>query len=378
MTLSHLECSRTGRAHGTDALRNLSEAGAPLLARYDLAGLDRERVRSRPFDLWRYREVLPLPENQEPVSLGEGGTPLLPAPRIARALGLTRLLVKDESRNPTGSFKDRGLACAVSMAKCLGATALALPSAGNAGASVAAYGARAGLEVHVFVPSDAPRANVEEAQAYGASVTRVDGLIDACGRSVTESCERFGWYDVATLKEPYRLEGKKTMAYELVEQLGGEPPDVILYPTGGGTGLIGMWKGFDEMEALGWIGEKRPRIVSVQAKGCAPVLRALETGAAECTLWPNAATVAPGLRVPKALGDFLILKAIRETRGTAVAVSDDALLAGARRLAREEGILACPEGGACLAALEALVEKAWIDPDETVVLFNTASGLKYL
>lgn len=355
--------------------------GAPLLARYDFSSgeiLDRARLKERPFDLWRYREVLPLAEDGVPISLGEGGTPLVPVAEIARSLGLARLFVKDESRNPTGSFKDRGLSCAVTMAKRLGASALALPSAGNAGASLAAYGARAGLEVHVVVPKDAPAANIEEARAYGAEVTTADGLIDACGRKVAEACDRFGWYDIATLKEPYRLEGKKTMAYELFEQLEGELPDVILYPTGGGTGLIGMWKAFDEMEAMGWIGETRPRIVSVQSEGCAPILRALEAGALECVPWPNARTIAPGLRVPKALGDFLILRAIRETKGTAVAVSDAALTEGARRLATEEGILACPEGGACLAALQTLVQKRWLGGDETVVLFNTASGLKYL
>ncbi len=379
--LTHLECSRTGEHFPADQAQHLSPSGAPFLARYDLdrarSSMTREALRERPFDLWRYREVLP-PVERDDIFLGEGGTPLIPAPKLAETLGLSRLFIKDESGNPTGSFKARGMAVAVPMAKALGATELACPSAGNAGAALAAYAARAGLPAHVVVPEDAPRGAVEQARAAGADVRFVKGLIGDAGRQVAKDCERHGWYDVSTLKEPYRIEGKKTMGYELFEQLGGTLPDVILYPTGGATGLIGMWKAFEEMESLGWIDSSRPRMVAVQATGCAPLLRAMETGASECVPWENAATRAPGLRVPKALGDFLALRVLRSSRGLATAVSDDALESGAAEVSTAEGVMCCPEGGACFASLRTLVDEAWVRTDETVVLFNTASGAIYL
>lgn len=380
-SLTHLECSRTGERYDPTEVQHLSKAGAPLLARYDIDRV-RERftpasIQARRFDLWRYRELLPVRDPAFVLSLGEGGTPLVPARRLGGELGLEQLFIKDESLNPTASFKARGMAVAVSMALGLGARELAAPSAGNAGAALAAYAAAAGVPAHVVLPRDAPRAIALEAEAFGADVSFVDGLIGDAGHVVAQQCDQQGWYDLSTLKEPYRIEGKKTMGYELFEQLGGRLPHVILYPTGGGTGLIGMWKAFEEMEALGWIDAQRPRMVSVQSTGCAPIARAMDAGAAECTFWENAQTIAPGVRVPKALGDFLILRALRESDGRAVAVSDEELLRGARKLSESTGVLACPEAGACLAALEVLVRERWVGSDDTVVVFNTASGAKY-
>jgi threonine synthase len=383
MTLfSHLECSLCGARYERGALLGLCSCGKPLLARYDLErahdAFPRERLTGRIASMWRYAEMLPAPEPGAIVSLGEGWTPLLEAPRLGARHGLSRLLVKDEALNPTGSFKARGMSAAVTMAKSLGARALAVPSAGNAAGALAAYAARAGLPAHIFMPADTPLANKVECDLSGATVTLVDGLITDCGKIVAERKEAEGWFDVSTLKEPYRVEGKKTMGYELAEQLGWELPDVILYPTGGGTGLIGMWKAFDEMEALGWIGSRRPRMVSVQASGCAPIVRAFEAGERFAAEFPDAHTVASGLRVPRAVGDFLILDAVRASGGTALAVSDDALVEGVREIASSEGVFAAPEGGACVAALADLVARGEISRDERVVLFNTGTGVKYL
>jgi threonine synthase len=381
-TLTHLECARTGKHYDAGELHNLSEVGAPLLARYDLdkaaATLTREGLQSRGPDMWRYLEVMPAHDLSQTVSLGEGGTPLRPAPLLGQALGFSHLLVKDESLNPTGSFKARGLSAAVTAAKARGATRLAIPTAGNAGGALAAYAAAAGLESFVFMPRDTPAAFQIECRSCGAHVQLVDGLISDCGKIVAARKEEEGWFDVSTLKEPYRVEGKKTMGYELAEQLGWELPEVVIYPTGGGTGLIGMWKAFDEMEAMGLIGAKRPRMVSVQAAGCAPIVRAFEAGEDSATMWEGAQTVASGLRVPGAVGDFLMLQALRQSDGTAVAVSDAELVEESHRLARYTGIFPAPEGGATLAALLKLKESGWVGADERVVLFNTGSGYKYL
>jgi threonine synthase len=322
--------------------------------------------------------LLPLQNDANLISLGEGFTPLLEAKTLARELGLTRLWIKDEAQNPTGSFKDRGLSVAISRAKELGVKKVAIPSAGNAGGSLAAYAARAGIEAHVFMPRDTPTANQIEAEQYGAQLTLVDGLINDCGRIIAERKSVEGWFDVSTLKEPYRVEGKKTTGYEIAEQLDWNLPDVIIYPTGGGTGLIGMWKAFQEMEELGWIGSKRPRMVSVQASGCAPIVKAFDEGRQSAEPWLNAKTVASGLRVPQAVADFLMLRTLRESNGTALSVSDDAMLAEIPRIGRAEGIFFCPEGAACVAALRRLAETTWIEPADEVVIFNTASGLKYL
>ncbi len=379
--LSHCECSACGEHYDVAELLNLCRCGKPLLARYDLdaaaAGFPREALRDRGASMWRYEEMLPA-ESAVAVTLGEGWTPLLAAPRLVGWLGLRSVYVKDESLNPTGSFKARGMSAAVTMAASRGARAFAVPSAGNAAGALAAYAARAGVPCHIFMPGDTPLANRIECAYAGAEVTLVDGLITDCGRMVAERKDAEGWFDVSTLKEPYRIEGKKTMGYELAEQLGWELPDVILYPTGGGTGLIGMWKAFDEMERLGWIGSARPRMVSVQASGCAPIVRAFESGAESADEFPNAHTVASGLRVPRAIGDFLILRALRESGGTAIAVDDDDLIKGVRSLCETEGILAAPEGGACVAALRRLVETGWVGRDERVVIFNTGTGVKYL
>ena len=380
---THLLCSRCERELDPALPHRLCPCGSPLLARYDLAkgrqvfgnpALLRDRRR----DLWRYEEMLPVREPEFRVSLGEGGTPLLGASRLGARLGMTHLYIKDESLNPTGSFKARGLCLAVSMAKQVGVEELAIPSAGNAGGAMAAYAARAGLPSHVVMPRDVPRANVAECEAYGADIRFVDGVITDAGRLVSELSSQFGWFDVSTLKEPYRIEGKKTMGYELFEQLGGRLPEVIFYPTGGGTGMIGMWKAFGEMEQLGWIDSRRPRMVSIQSTGCAPIVRAFEAGAESAEMWEGAQTIAAGLRVPRAIGDFLILRAIRESRGTAVAVTDEAIQEAVTTIASTEGIFAAPEGAACLVALELLLERGWIDKEETVVLFNTGSGLKYI
>ena len=350
--------------------------------RYDLkkasGAIAKSFLRDRAPTLWRYRELLPLENDANLVSLGEGFTPLLEAKTLARQVGVQRLWIKDEAQNPTGSFKDRGLSLAVSRAKELGVKKVAIPSAGNAGGSLSAYAARAGIEAHVFMPKDTPLANRIETQQYGAQLTLVDGLITDCGRLIAERKTAEGWFDVSTLKEPYRVEGKKTMGYEIAEQLNWSLPDVIIYPTGGGTGLIGMWKAFKEMEELGWIGSERPRMVSVQASGCAPIVKAFIEGKETADPWSQAETVASGLRVPQAAGDFLMLRALRDSNGTAVSVSDDKMLAEIPRIGRAEGIFFCPEGAACVAALRRLTQQRWIKTTDEVVIFNTASGLKYL
>lgn len=358
------------------------ECGKPLLVRYDLARaaqtLTKESLGGRRADLWRYREVLPVEIDENIVSLGEGWTPLLDAKRLGKQLGLEALYIKDESQNPTQSFKARGMSAAVSMAKELGARKLAVPSAGNAAGALAAYAARAGLECFIFMPDDTPRANVVECEQTGAHVTLMKGLITDCGAEVARRKEAEGWFDVSTLKEPYRVEGKKTLGYELAEQFNWKLPEVIIYPTGGGTGLIGMWKAFDEMEQMAWIDSKRPRMVTVQASGCAPIVKAFEEGKRFADEFPDAATVASGLRVPKAIGDFLILDALRESGGTAVAVTDEELLAATREIGAAEGIFCAPEGAACLPALRKLLESGQVKPSERIVLFNTGAGVKYL
>ncbi|HSL53924.1 MAG TPA: threonine synthase [Pyrinomonadaceae bacterium] len=383
MNVSHLECGLCGLEHEARRLHNLCTAcGKPLLVRYDLerAGmfLRRDSLAARRPDMWRYREVLPVENDDNIVSLGEGWTPLLRATRLERRLGCHELYIKDESQNPTQSFKARGMGVAISMAKELGAKKLAVPSAGNAAGALAAYAARAGLKSFIFMPRDTPRANVVECEQTGAHVTLMDGLITDCGAEVGRRKEKEGWFDVSTLKEPYRVEGKKTLGYELAEQMNWRLPDVIIYPTGGGTGLIGMWKAFDEMERMGWIGSKRPRMVTVQAEGCAPIVRAFEEGAKFADEFPNAATTASGLRVPKAIGDFLILDALRVSRGTAIAVSDEELIAATREIGAAEGIFCAPEGAACLPALKKLIQSGEVDKRECVVLFNTGSGVKYM
>ena len=383
MFLSHLECSACGLRHEWRRLQNLCTACAkPLLAIVDLATvgkLDGFKPSSlqvaREKSLWRFREVLPLPADAEPVSLGEGGTPLLRAERFAPDVDLW---IKDESLNPTQSFKARGMSVAVSMAKYLGATRLAVPSAGNAGSALAAYAAAAGLEAHIFMPRDTPRANIVECQQLGAHVDLVDGLITDCGAEIARRKEKEGWFDMSTLKEPYRIEGKKTLGYELAEQLDWKLPDVILYPTGGGTGLIGMWKAFDEMEALGWIDHKRPRMFSVQASGCAPIVRAFEAGEKFAAEFPNAKTVASGLRVPKAIGDFLILNILRQSSGGAIAIDDGEIIAMVHEVGAREGLFVAPESAACFAALKKLRASGKIDNHERIVIFNTGSGIKYL
>jgi threonine synthase len=380
MFLTHLQCSACGLQHEWSGLQNLCRScGKPLLAIVDLAAasrtLTRESLATREKSLWRYREVLPLPADVQPVSLGEGGTPLLRAKNFA---GDIDLWIKDESLNPTQSFKARGMSVAVSMAKYLGASKPAAPSAGNAGGALAAYAARAGLEAHIFMPRDTPRANIIECRELGAHVTLIDGLITDCGAEIARWKENEGWFDISTLKEPYRVEGKKTLGYELAEQLNWELPDAILYPTGGGTGLIGMWKAFDEMEALGWIGEKRPRMFAVQAAGCAPIVRAFEAGKKSAAEFPNAHTVASGLRVPKAIGDFLILQILRDSHGGAVAVDDEEMIRIAREVGSKEGLFICPEGAACFAALKSLQRAGKIIAGERVIIFNTGSGIKYI
>lgn len=384
MCSHRISCFACGTEYPAEQLLNLCSCGKPLRVDYDLGALrgtfTPETLSGRAHDLWRYREVLPLPPNEEPPTLGEGFTPLIPAGGLAAEIGMAgaRLLVKDEAVNPTGSFKARGMAVAVAMARYLGTKKLAVPSAGNAGGAMAAYAARAGLEAHVFMPQDVPMANRLECEIAGAHVTLVDGLITDCAKIVMDRKDAEGWFDVSTLKEPYRVEGKKTMGYEIAEQLDWKLPDVILYPTGGGTGLVGMWKAFDEMEALGWIGSERPLMVSVQAEGCAPIVRAFAEGRTEAGTFEDAQTVAAGLRVPRAIADFIMLDILRKSRGTAVAVSDAEMITDARVLGASTGVCACPEGGACLSALRKLVASGWIAEDETVVLFNTGSGTKYV
>ena len=361
---------------------NLCLCGSPLLVRYDSKKLKRavkkSQLKSRPSTLWRYREFLPLRAEKNRVSLGEGFTPLIEARQLASELHIKKLWIKDEAQNPTGSFKDRGISVAISLAKELGIKKVAIPSAGNAGGSLSAYAARAGMEAYVFMPKDTPRANQIEAARYGAKLTLVDGLINDCGRLIAERKSAEGWFDVSTLKEPYRVEGKKTMGLEIAEQLEWKLPDVIIYPTGGGTGLIGMWKGFSELEEIGWIDSKRPRMVSVQAEGCAPIVRAYNEGKEMAEPWVNASTIASGLRVPQAVADFLMLQVIRESKGTALSVSDAEMIAEIDHVGRSEGLFFCPEGGAGVAALRRLAQQGWIKPTETVLIFNTASGLKYI
>jgi threonine synthase len=381
--LVHLECSQCGERYDAGYLYNLCEScRRPLLARYDLerarASVDRDR-RSPDFrGVWRYPELQPVGNPAYRLHLGEGNTPLVRASRLAAALEAgDHLYIKDESSNPTGSFKARGIAVAVSRALELGATVLSAPSAGNAACALAAYAARAGVEAHVYMPADVPPSFTSQCRAFGANVHLIDGLITDCGRVSVEEAAKHGRFDFSTLKEPYRLEGKKTLGYELAEQLGWRLPDVVIYPTGGGTGLVGMWKAFDEMQALGWIGSERPRMVSVQSEGCAPIVRAFESGAETATPFENAKTVADGLRVPAAVGDRLMLDAIRRSNGTALAVPDAALMEGATLIARTEGIFAAPEGGATVAALRALLASGFVSRDDRTVLFNTGSGLSY-
>jgi threonine synthase len=379
--VTHLECASTGERHAADQVHNLSRVGKPLLVRYDLDGvkkaLTKQELAQRPPDFWRYRELLPVRRTQDVVSLGETATPLIALPRMAAKHRSGEILVKDEGRLPTGSFKARGLALAVSMAKELGITHLAMPTNGNAGAALAAYASRAGIRSTVFCPEDTPEVNVSEIALQGATVYRVNGLIDDCGKIVAEGKAKVGWFDVSTLKEPYRIEGKKTMGLELAEQLGWEMPDAIFYPTGGGTGLIGMWKAFAELEAIGFIGTKRPRMIAVQAAGCAPMVRAFEAKAEHAARWEDAHTIASGIRVPQAIGDFLILRAVRESGGFAIAVTDEAITAALDEAAREEGLLMCPEGAATYAAFKQSLADGRIARNERVVLFNCATGLKY-
>jgi threonine synthase len=380
MFLKRLECSACGLEHEWRCLQNLCRScNKPLFAIVDLPAaiqtLTRDAVGSREKSLWRYREVLPLPHDGEPVSLGEGGTPLLRARKFCDDVDLW---IKDESLNPTQSFKARGMSVAVSMAKYLGARKLAVPSAGNAGGALAAYAARAGIEAHIFMPRDTPHANVVECRELGAHVTLIDGLITDCGAAIAQRKTTEGWFEMSTLKEPYRVEGKKTLGYELAEQLNWRLPDVILYPAGGGTGLIGMWKAFNEMEALGWVGKDRPRMFAVQAAGCAPIVRAFEMGGKGAAEFENAHTIASGLRVPKAIGDFLMLKILRESNGGATSIADEEMIRVSREVAATEGLFVCPEGAACFAALRLLRRSGKIASGERVVIFNTGSGIKYL
>lgn len=384
-----LICSLTGQEYSVDQLHNLSDAGKPLLAEYDLDSLrgrfTPELVRSRSIrSMWKFWEVMPVDSPCDAISLGEGCTPLLKATAAGPFEQFSNLYIKDESFNPTGSFKARGMSAAVTRAKALGVKAIALPSAGNAAGAATYYAARAGLKCHLFVPEDTPPANIIESKVGGAQVYLVNGLISDCGRLCRQACDEFGWFDLSTLKEPFRVEGKKTMGYELAFDLADELgqaelvlPDVIFYPTGGGTGLIGMWKAFDEMEQLGWIGSKRPRMVVVQAEGCSPIVDAFHAGEDSAPLFPNAATCASGLRVPVAVGDFLMLKALRDSNGTAVKLSDESLMQGTEEVASSQGISACPEGGAVWKAAEQLLKEGWLQPDENIVLFNTGTGLKY-
>jgi len=384
MNVTHLECGNCQTNHEANRLQNLCvKCGKPLLVRYDLheaaKTLTKESLKTRPENLWRYADVLPVENAENIVSLGEGFTPLLKTERLNAALPIKlNLYIKDESTNPTQSFKARGMSAAVSMAKELGVKKVAAPSAGNAAGALAAYASRAGMETFLFMPKDTPRANIIECEQTGANVTLVDGLITDCGKIVAERKDSEGWFDVSTLKEPYRVEGKKTMGYELAEQFNWTLPDVILYPTGGGTGLIGMWKAFDEMEAMGWIDSFRPRMVSVQSIGCAPIVKAFHEGETFAAEFPNAATVASGLRVPKAIGDFLILDALRKSNGTAVAVSDADLINAVKEIGAAEGLFCAPEGAACLPALRQMIEQDLVRENETVVIFNTGAGVKYL
>ena len=379
--VTHLECSLTGERYEADRLHGLSAAGRPLLVRYDLEGvrgaLTKEALAARPMDMWRWRELLPVRRTENVVSLGEAETPIVALPETARRLGGGELLVKDEGRLPTASFKARGLVMAVSMAKELGVARIAMPTNGNAGAALAAYASRCGIETIVLCPDDTPEINVREIGVQGARVYRVNGLIDDCGAIVGEGAKQGRWFDFSTLKEPYRIEGKKTMGLELAEQFRWELPDAIFYPTGGGTGLIGMWKAFDELEALGFIGSKRPKMFAVQAEGCAPIVKAFDEGVEHAERWEEAHTIASGIRVPRAVGDFLILRAVRTSGGKALAVPDAAIADAVARTAREDGFLLCPEGGATLAAYERALAEGLIGRSDRALLFNCASGLKY-
>jgi threonine synthase len=380
---THLECTLCGARHSADVPRRLSPCcEKPLYARYDLeaigARLSRDDLASRSADLWRYAELLPVRNPANAIRLGEGWTPMLDAPRLAAELGVGRVWIKDEGQNPTASFKARGLCMAISMAKELGAEQVALPSAGNAGSATAAYAAAAGMPAHIVVPSDTPSPIIQEIRALGAHLELLDGLITDCGARVAEGVREHGWFDLSTLKEPYRVEGKKTMGYEVAEQLGWRLPDAIVYPTGGGTGLVGMWKAFDEMEALGWIGSHRPKMISVQAAGCAPIVRAWESGADTAEPWENAHTYASGLRVPRAVGDFLILRGVRESGGAAIAIADAEMERWTGIVGKLTGVFCAPEGAATAAAVPILRERNVLGPDDEVVLFNTGSGLKYV
>ena len=379
--VTHLECSMTGERYEADRLHGLSRVGRPLLVRYDLAAvgaaLAREALPHRPADLWKYRELLPVRRTENIVSLGEIATPIVSLDKLAAQAGASNLWVKDEGRLPTGSFKARGLVMAITMARELGVTTIAMPTNGNAGAAAAAYASRVGIESVIFCPADTPEVNVREIAAQGARVYRVDGYIDDCGKLVGQGARERGWFDLSTLKEPYRIEGKKTMGLELAEQLDWELPDAIFYPTGGGTGLIGMWKAFAEMEALGWIGSRRPKMFAVQAEGCAPIVRAFWAGERHATRWEDADTIAMGIRVPQAVGDFLILDAVRESGGVALAVSDAAIAQAVDDAARTDGLLLCPEGGATLAAWRKALAEGLVSQEDRVLLFNCATGLKY-
>ena len=381
--LSHLECTYCANTLPADKLHRLcSDCGKVLYPRYDLAAartaFDRKALPGRPANMWRYFELMPVRDEANVVTLGEGFTPIFPAGRLGRELGCDALYIKDEGLNPTASFKARGLSAAVSRAKELGITALTMPSAGNAAGSLAAYAARAGIEAHIFMPGDAPQANQQEVAVTGASLTLVDGLITDAGRLSRQAAQEQGLFDVSTLQEPYRVEGKKTMGYEIAEQMGWTLPDAIIYPTGGGTGIVGMWKAFQEMEELGWIDAKRPKMFCVQSEGCAPIVRAFREGTEFAEPWDNAQTIAAGIRVPAAIGDYLILKALRDSGGGAVTVSDSQIMESVRRVASLEGMFICPEGGATAAALSRLLADEALSPDESVLLLNTGSGLKYL
>jgi threonine synthase len=381
--VTHLQCSSCKKEFPPHKVYNLCpECKLPLLVRYDLASAQREitkeKLPARSKTMWRYREVMPVIQDVNIVTLGEGYTPLFCAPELGRSIGLENLFIKDESPNPTASFKARGMSAAISMAKELGIRKVVVPSAGNAASAMAAYAAQAGMEAHIFMPKDVPLANLIECKSFGAQVTLVDGLINDCGRIVAERKDREGWFDVSTLKEPYRIEGKKTMGYELAEQFKWELPDWIFYPTGGGTGLIGMWKAFDEMEAMGWIGPRRPKMVTVQASGCAPIVKAFHDGAAKATPWQNAHTIAAGLRVPGAIGDFIMLEILRASGGNAVMVDDEDLKAAVTEIGKVTGLFCAPEGAACWPAVKKLHSQGLIKPEDRVVMFNTGSGLKYL
>lgn len=380
--ITHLECSVCAKRYEAGVVQNLCDCGNPLLVRYDLGRArkewSREAIADSSPDMWRYSPMLPVAEQRHIVSMGEGWTPLIRTPRLGRRIGSEDLWVKDEGLNPTGSFKARGLACAISMCSQLGIKKAAIPSAGNAAGAMAAYAAAAGIEAYIFMPKDVPQSNYIECKATGANVTLIDGLISDCGRIVNERKQAEGWFDISTLKEPYRIEGKKTMGYEVAEQFDWELPDAIFYPAGGGVGLIGMWKAFEEMEAFGWIGNKRPKMIAVQAEGCQPVVKAFESGADHVDMYPNASTVAAGLRVPKPLGDRLMLKAIHASGGRAIAVSDREMLESGANLAADEGIFPAPEGGACVAAAQKLIATGYLQRTDRIVLYNTGSGVKYL